>query len=74
MHYTAVLFAHDRDHGGVVTSAAVRRAIDRVPVGESLLAIGADFTSEATDLLYARDAVIARTCEFGWTDESHNSL
>ena len=68
MRYSVVLFAHDRVHSAVVTSAVVRRAIARVPVEESLLAIGADFTREATDLLHARDAVIARIGEFGWTE------
>lgn len=72
--YTVVLFAHDRAHGGVVTSAAVRRAFARIAVGEPILALGADFTQEATELLSAREAVIARIGEFGWTDASYQSV
>jgi hypothetical protein len=42
----------------------VRRAIDRIPMEASLLAVGADFTEEATELLHAREAAIARIGEF----------
>jgi hypothetical protein len=74
IRYTVVLFAHDRERGGVVTSAVVRRAIARIPIEASLLAVGADFTEEATELLHAREAAIARIGEFGWTDASYHSL
>jgi len=74
MRYTIVLFAHDREHGGVVASAVVRRAIARIPLEASLLAVGADFTKEATELLHARKAAIARIGEFGWTDASYHSV
>jgi hypothetical protein len=40
----------------------------------SLLAVGADFTEEATEFLHAREAAIARIGEFGWTDASYHSL
>ena len=71
--YTVVLFDHDRSKG-VVTSAAVRRALARIDADESILAVGADFTREATELLEEREAAIARIGEFGWTDESYHSL
>lgn len=71
--YTVVLFSHDRSKG-VVTSAAVRRAFTRIELSERILAIGADFTQEATELLNGRDAAIARIGDFGWTDESFHSL
>jgi hypothetical protein len=70
--YTVVLFAHAR--GDVVTSALVRKALRRVPPESPLLAIGADFTHEATILLEERNARVARIGEFGWTDESWASL
>lgn len=71
--YTVVLFAHDRTRS-VVTSAHVRRALARIPEDESVLAVGWDFTLEATSLLNGRDAAIVRMGEFGWTDESYNAL
>jgi hypothetical protein len=70
--YTVVLFALDRRD--VVTSAPVRRALARIPTDETILAVGANFTVEATGLLDQRDAAIARLGEFGWTDESYHSL
>ena len=73
VRYTVVLFAHDRAHG-VVTSAAVRRALAQIAPEQPIMAIGADFTREATELLEQRDAAIARIGEFGWTDESFQSL
>jgi hypothetical protein len=63
--YLVLLFAPNRSHGGVVTSAAARRALRRVPADARLLAIGTDFTLEATQLLNERDAAIARIGEFG---------
>jgi hypothetical protein len=69
--YTVILFPHDRLHGGVSTSALVRRALKRVDASEQILAVGADFTREATDLLDARHAAIARIGTFGWADESY---
>ena len=71
--YTVVLFSHDRDKG-VVTSAAVRRALSRIEPAEAILAIGANFTQEAEALLNERDAAIARLGDFFWTDESYQSL
>jgi hypothetical protein len=70
--YTVVLFAHDRQD--VITSAPVRRALAEIAAGERLLAVGTNFTAEATELLHARNAAIARLGEFYWTDESYNSL
>jgi hypothetical protein len=74
VRYTVILFAHDRSHGGVVTSAAVVRALGRVPFEEAICAVGADFTKEAIKLLVARRAAIASIGEFGWTDASYQSL
>ena len=71
--YTVVLFAHDPDRG-VVTSAAARRALARAEGGDPLLAIGRDFTREATVELEQAGATIVRIGEFGWTDESYHSL
>jgi hypothetical protein len=70
--YTVVLFAHDRRD--VVTSAPVRRALAEIAAGDQILAVGTNFTAEATALLNLRDAAIARLGEFYWTDESYNSL
>jgi len=70
--YTVVLFAHDRRD--VVTSAPVRPALAELAAGESLLAVGTNFTAEVTELLNSRNAAIARLGEFYWTDESYNSL
>jgi hypothetical protein len=70
--YTVILFLHDR--GQVNTSALVRRALTRVPPDATVLAVGADFTKEATALLEERNALIARIGEFGWTDESYQSV
>ncbi len=64
--YAVVLFAHDR--ADVVPSAVVRRALQRVAEPEPILAVGANFTAEATQLLDARAAAIARLGEFHWTD------
>ncbi len=73
--YLVLLFAQNRSHGGVITSAAARRALKQVPDGARLLAtIGTDFTLEATQLLNERDAAVARIGEFGWTDRSYISL
>jgi hypothetical protein len=69
--YTVVLFAHDRRD--VVTSAPVRSALAEIAGNDRLLAIGANFTAEATQLLNSREAAIARLGEFYWTDESYNS-
>jgi hypothetical protein len=74
LRYTVILFAHDRQHGGVVSSAVVRRALARVPSQVSLLAVGADFTKEASELLHGREANIVRIGEFGWTDASYHAL
>jgi hypothetical protein len=73
VRYTVVLFAHDRGKD-VVASSAVRRALLHIPTEQPILAVGCDFTREATDLLGQRDAAIARIGEFGWTDESLHSL
>lgn len=70
--YTVILFLHDR--GRVNTSAFVRRALTRVPLDAKLLAVGADFTKEATALLEQRNAIVARIGEFGWTDESYQTI
>jgi hypothetical protein len=70
--YTVVLFPHDRRD--VVTSAPVRRALAGIAAGERVLAVGANFTAEATALLEEREAAIARLGEFYWTDESYNTL
>jgi hypothetical protein len=70
--YTVVLFAHDRRD--VITSAPVRRALAEIAADESVLAVGSNFTAEATELLNSRNAAIARLGEFYWTDESYNSL
>ncbi len=72
--YTVVLFPHDRAHQGVTSSALARRMLKRVPADETVLAVGADFTLEATALLNERGAAIARIGEFGWTDASYASL
>ena len=69
--YTVVLFPHDRLHQGVTSSALARRMLKRVPPEETVLAVGVDFTIEATALLNERGAAIARIGEFGWTDASH---
>jgi hypothetical protein len=69
--YTVILFPHDRSHGGVSTSALIRRALRRVEPNEAILAVGADFTREATELWEARNAAIARIGTFGWTDASY---
>ena len=69
--YTVVLFEHDRED--VVTSPVVHRALARIPTEESLLAVGAVFTVEATQLLNERRAAIANIGEFYWTDESWTS-
>jgi len=74
LQYTVVLFPHDRTHGPVTTSALVRRALGRIAPAERVLAIGADFTREATALLAERGAAVARIGEFGWTDESYTSI
>lgn len=71
VRYTVILFPHDRTHGGVSTSSLVQRALNRVPVADRILAVGADFTCEATALLDARGATVVRIGEFGWTDESY---
>lgn len=70
--YTVVLFPHDRS--AVVTSAPVRRSLAGIAAGECMLAVGANFTAEAIELLKAQDAVIARLGEFYWTDESYKAL
>ena len=70
--YTVVLLAHDRRD--VITSAPVRRALAEIAADESVLAVGSNFTAEATELLNSRNATIARLGEFYWTDESCNSL
>ena len=71
VEYTVLLFPHDRRHGGVSTSALVRRALKRVQPEMPLLAVGLDFTREATEQLHAVRALIVRLGEFGWTDESY---
>jgi hypothetical protein len=71
--YTTVLFVHERG-GGVVTSAEVGQALRRIAAGETMLAIGVDFTREATEMLEMRGATVVRIGEFGWTDESYRSL
>jgi hypothetical protein len=70
--YTVVLFPHDRRD--VVTSAPVRRALAGIAAGECILAVGANFTADAIELLKTHDAAIARLGEFYWTDESYNAL
>lgn len=72
VRYHVVQFAHDRRD--VVTSAVVRRALAEIPVENAILAVGGNFTVEATALLEDRNAAIARLGEFHWTDESFNSL
>lgn len=72
--YTVILFKHDRANGSVNTSGLVRRALRQVPTGERVLAVGTDFTREATEVLSTRGAAIARIGEFGWTDASYLSL
>ena len=71
--YTVLLFAHDHDRG-VVTSAAVRRALGRVPEGEPLLAVGRAFTQEATEQLECRNAAVVRLSEHVWTDASYQAI
>jgi hypothetical protein len=70
--YTVVLFPHDRSD--VVTSPPVRRALAGIAAGERILAVGANFTAEAIELLKAHDGAIARLGEFYWTDESYKAL
>ena len=71
--YTVVLFEHNRPRG-VVTSAHAHRALRRIPGGDAVVAVGTDFTAEASAVLAARGAHIVRIGEFGWTDESYHSL
>ena len=68
--YHVILFGHNQDHGSVNTSAVVRRALRHVPADAHVLAVGRDFTQEATELLNERGAAIARATTFGWTDAS----
>ena len=70
--YTVLLFQHERR--SVVMSPVVRKALDRVPTGEALVAIGANFTAEAIELLDERGALVIRLGDFYWTDESYNSV
>jgi hypothetical protein len=72
VEYQVVQFAHDRRD--VVTSAPVRRALAEIPSQQAMLAIGSNFTAEATALLEEREAIIARLSDFYWTDESFTSL
>ena len=71
--YTVVLFDHDRERSGVATSAVARRALGRVGDAEPVLAVGVDFTVEATALLEDHGVTIIRIGTFGWTDESWRS-
>ena len=71
IQYHVVLFGRNQDHGSVNLSAVVRKALQRLPDDAAILAIGQDFTLEATQLLDERDATIARASAFGWTDERY---
>jgi hypothetical protein len=70
--YTVVLFSHSRD-GRVTTSADVRRTMRHVE-SSPLMAIGVDFTLEATQLLIEHGAEVVRLGEFGWTDRSYAAV
>ena len=72
--YTVILFAHNREKGGVTISSKVRHAFEKVSPEDRVLAVGDDFTVEATRLLEERSAAIARIGEFGWTDEGYIRL
>jgi hypothetical protein len=69
--YTVILFPHNRTHSGVSTSALVRRALSRIDATGKVLAVGGDFTREATAILEEQGAIVARIADFGWTDEDY---
>jgi hypothetical protein len=52
----------------------VRSALAEIAGDDRRLAIGANFTVEATRPLNSREAAIARLGAFYWNDESYNSL
>jgi hypothetical protein len=72
VEHTVVLFAHDRSD--VVTSAPVRKALERVPPGGPVVAVGTNFTAEAAALLAERGSRSVTLGEFYWTDESYQSV
>jgi hypothetical protein len=72
--FAVVLFPSNPELGGVATSRLVEKAISKVDPAEALLAIGGDFTIEATRLLQDRGAIVVRRGSFGWTDESFLTL
>jgi len=72
--YTVVLFPFNREIGGVATSSDVRRALAKVPGNTVPMAVGQDFTVEATKQLESCDAIVLRIGEYGWTDDSYKRL
>jgi hypothetical protein len=66
--YTLILFGMDQD---CVTSAFVRKALDRVQDVGPVIATGRRFTLDALKLLQRENAIIASERESFWTDESN---
>jgi hypothetical protein len=74
VEYSVVLFSYNRERGGVATSSDVRRALAQLPTESRVMAVGTDFTAEATQLLEKAEAIVLRIGEYGWTDASYKSL
>ena len=70
--YTLLQLALDRND--VATSRAVAKALGRSPASEpqnQIVALAANFTQEALDLLKEHGALVISLGEFGWTDASY---
>jgi uncharacterized protein len=71
--YTVMLFDLDKSH--VTISATVSKAIERIAeMGQSVLAIGGNFTYEAVNLLKENRVEILSLGDFGWSDASYNAI
>ena len=68
--YTLIVFPVGR---GVIHSGLAAKAVRRLPedLPCTLLAVGAEFTAEAYDVLRSRGASFVTQRDYHWTDESH---
>ena len=69
--YAVVLF-RSNNHD-IVLSRVAKSALDKIPEGEQIVAIGS-FTAEALEVLESRDAIILLVSDFHWTDDSWRSV
>ena len=72
--YCMIVFALDRND--VVKSRVVRKALEQIDAssGETLIAVGAEFTLDALVLLSKQSALIVSLSEFMWTDASYDHV